>query len=182
MSGLLFLEHEDFGVGQGEDGPILCNKIRGLSLILFYSTQCTHCQKFIPLFKKLPGSISGCQFGMINVTQNKPVVLMSRQTIAPITYVPLIILYFHGKPYMIYNGPYDENEVKRFVVEVAKSLINRQKFEMQDKVKQSGKGIPEYTIGVPLCGDDERSYLEFDDAYDPNQKPTNSQNVAQFQR
>jgi len=165
MSGLLFLTYEDFFIGKGESGPILCNNIKGLSLILFYSTQCTYCQKFIPVFKKLPGSINGCQFGMINVSQNKQAVLMSRQTIAPISYVPYIILYVHGKPYMVYNGPYDENEIKRFVVEVANSIIKRQKVENQEKVKTQGKAIPEYTIGQPLCGDDERCYLEFDDAY-----------------
>lgn len=165
MSGLLFLTHEDFSIGKSDDGPILCNSIKGLSLILFYSTQCTYCQKFIPIFKRLPGSINGCQFGMINISQNKPTVLMSRQTISPITYVPLIILYFNGKPYMIYTGPYDENEIKRFVIEVANSIINRQKIVNEEKVKNTGKGIPEYTIGHPLCGDDERCYLEFDEAY-----------------
>jgi hypothetical protein len=165
MSGLLFLTYEDFFIGKGTDGPILCNQIKGLSLILFYSTQCTYCQKFIPIFKRMPGSINGCQFGMINVSQNKQCVLMSKETIAPITYVPYIILYVNGKPYMVYNGPYDENEIKRFVIEVANSIMKRQKMDSEDKVKRVGKSIPEFTIGIPLCGEDERCYLEFDDAY-----------------
>ena len=35
MSGLLFLQTEDFGIQQGQKGPILCHSIRGISLVLF---------------------------------------------------------------------------------------------------------------------------------------------------
>ena len=41
---------------------------------------------------------------MINVMRNKQVVNNSRNTITPITYVPYILLYWNGKPYMKYNG------------------------------------------------------------------------------
>ena len=74
MSGLLFLAFEDFKQIEGNRGNIMCTEIPGFSLILFYSTQCNFCQNMIPIFRKLPGSISGCQFGMINVTKNKEIV------------------------------------------------------------------------------------------------------------
>ena len=77
MSGLLFLTSQDFQIQKGVKGPILCTNIQGFSLILFYSTQCTHCQTLIPIFKILHGAIGGCQFGMINVSHNKQCVLMS---------------------------------------------------------------------------------------------------------
>jgi thiol-disulfide isomerase/thioredoxin len=165
MSGLHFLTSEDFDIGKGTKGPILINNIKGLSLILFYSTQCHYCQSFIPIFKRLPGSISGCQFGMINVSQNRDVVRMSKETVAPITYVPYVILYVQGKPFMRYDGPQEESELKRFVVEVASKLQSREKFASDEKIKDDGKGIPAYTVGHPLCGEDERCYLEFNEAY-----------------
>ena len=68
MSGLLFLAIEDFVLSKGTKGNILCTSIPGFSLILYYSTQCPHCQTLIPIFKKLPGSINGCQFGIINIS------------------------------------------------------------------------------------------------------------------
>jgi len=171
MSGLLFLQSDDFFVDQGQKGRILCTNIRGLSLILFYSTECGFCQKFIPMFKTMPGRINGCQFGMINVSKNKDVVFMSRDTVAPIKYVPYIILYVNGKPFVRYDGPHDEREIVKFVIDVASKLNNREKFAGNNttssggEIKDTGKGIPAYTIGVPLCGEDGVCYLNFDDAY-----------------
>ena len=171
MSGLLFLTSDDFLVEKSNKGDILCTNIPGFSLILFYSTQCVHCQSLIPIFKKLPGTIGGCQFGMINVTSNKECVRMSKDTIAPITYVPYIVLYIQGKPFMRYGGPHDGSEIKRFVLEVSNKVQNKQKFTSENiKEPEKGKsGIPQYTIGHPLCGfDDNVCYLKMDEAYVAN--------------
>lgn len=169
MSGLLFLSTDDFSVAKGNKGNILCHGIPGFSLILFYSTQCTYCQTLIPIFKRLPGTIGGCQFGMINVSANKQCVKMSKDTIAPIAYVPYIVLYIQGKPFMRYNGPHDGEEIRRFVIEVANKVQSKQKFS-SETVKDNKKTIPEYTIGIPLCGEDGVCYLDFDDAYGDDKK------------
>lgn len=174
MSGLLFLTTEDFQISKGNKGPIMSTNIRGFSLILFYSTQCQHCKSLIPIFKNLPGTVGGCQFGMINVSHNKQCIMMSRQTISPIRVVPYIILYVNGKPYMRYQGPHDAREISRFIVEVSKKIQSKQKFIKQDKrIRVDPKGgIPAYTIGHPLCGpDDKVCYLEFDNAYGENERP-----------
>jgi hypothetical protein len=168
MSGLLFLSSEDFHIIKGSKGNLLCNSIQGFSLILFYSTQCQHCQTLIPIFKRLPGTIGGCQFGMINVSvpANKLCVRMSADTVAPITYVPYIILYINGRPFMRYQGPYDGNKIIEFVMAVAEKTRTKQKFS-PDEVKEDPRGgIPAYTIGHPLKGDDnDVCYLEFSEAY-----------------
>lgn len=187
MSGLLFLSPEDFHVTRGTRGNILCHSIPGFSLILFYSNQCEHCQIINPIFRKLPGTIGGCQFGMTNVSVSKEVVRMSRDTIAPITYVPYIVLYINGKPFMKYQGPYDADEIKKFVLAVSNNLQNKQKFS-SDTVKDDSKSIPAYTIGHPLKGQDDRvCYLEFDNAYgkpkQAQQRPmmSNMPNLQQMQ-
>ena len=165
MSGLLFLSSDDFTVTKGGKGNILCHGIPGFSLILFYSTQCEHCQTLIPIFKRLPGTIGGCQFGMINVSTNKQCVRMSKDTIAPIQYVPYIVLYIQGKPFMRYNGPHSSGEIRRFVIEVANKVQSKQQFSSEN-VKEDKKSIPEYTTGHPICGgDDKVCYLDFDIAY-----------------
>lgn len=183
MSGLLFLTSEDFSIQKGAKGPILCTNIQGFSLILFYSTQCIYCQKFIPTFKCLPGTIGGCQFGMINVSHNKQCVLLSRQTIAPIKEVPYIVLYVNGKPYMRYRGPHDQREISRFIIEVSRKVQANQNFAKDDKrIKEEPRGIPAYTIGHPLCGpDDKVCYLDFGDAYSKDnigpEKPKSRQQI-----
>lgn len=165
MSGLLFLSNEDFSLTKGTKGNILCTSIPGFSLILFYSTQCPHCNHLIPIFKKLPGSIGGCQFGMINVSSNKECVRLSRDSIVPINYVPFVILYVNGRPFMKYQGPYDINEIKKFVIEVAQKIESKQKFSSEKVTEDPRGGIPKYCLGHPLYGDDDVCYLEFKQAY-----------------
>lgn len=167
MSGLLFLTYEDFFPIKGSKGPMLGNNLKGLSLVFFYSPSCDHCRNLMPIFKMLPNKIGGCQFAMINISQNRQVVEISRQTVVPISYVPYIVLYVNGKPYIRYDGPHEENEIKRFIFEVANNLQNREKFiQSENKTKQVEKSRnPQYTIGVPLFGDDDDYYLEFDQAY-----------------
>lgn len=167
MSALLFLSSDEFTIQRGTKGNILCHRIPDFSLILFYSTKCPHCQNLVPIFKNMPGTIDGCQFGMINVSTNKKTVMMSRETIAPIKVVPYIMLYYNGKPHMRYQGPYMAQEIARFVLEVTRNARNKQHF-VSDKVKQDPRGgIPEYTIGHPLYGDgnDNVCYLDYNDAY-----------------
>jgi hypothetical protein len=168
MSGLLFLATDDFSIQRGTKGNIMCTSIPGFSLILFYSTDCQHCRSIIPIFKSLPGTINGCQFGMINVSQNKHTVHMSRETIAPINVVPYIVLHINGKPYMRYNGPYLSEHIVQFIVDVSKNmqLSQSQTNKEQNNQQKETSGIPAYTIGIPLCGTDENvCYLDFDEAY-----------------
>lgn len=169
MSGLLYLTSEDFNIQTGTKGNVLCHDIQGFSLILFYSTHCEHCKELIPIFKGLPGTIQGCQFGMINVSQNRSCVQMSNQSTTPIKYVPYIVLFINGKPFMLYKGPYATESIKKFVIEVANNVQKKQQFSKtqnrQTEKSSSGSGIPEYTIGKPICGDGKVCYLEFIDAY-----------------
>ena len=184
MSGLLFLTTEDFHISKGNNGNIMCTNIPGFSLILFYSTQCEHCQNLIPIFKQLPGNLGGCQFGMINISHNKQCILMSRDTIAAIKVVPYIILYINGKPYMRYQGPQNIKEISRFIMEVASKVQennktiskndqsqNQQQQQNQSHISNKKNTIPAYTIGRPLIGEDDNiCYLDFNEAYTSSNK------------
>ena len=91
-SGLFYLNETDFTVKETQKGKTLSVGIEGYSLVLFYSTKCQHCQTLIPVFKKLPNTVGGCTFAMVNISQNKGIVTKSSTTKSPIKYVPLMIL------------------------------------------------------------------------------------------
>ena len=163
-SGILYLTSEDFTVSKGQKGSILSNFIQGFSLILFYSPSCPHCQQLLPIFKRLPNTVASCQFGTLNVSTNKGLVQASQSTVSPITYVPLIILYVNGKPFLKYAGPADIDEIKRFVIEVSKNIQSKQQFSKKEVKEDPKSSIPAYCLGKPLYGDDgkDRTYLVFD--------------------
>lgn len=165
MSELLFLTGEDFTLQNTPKGKVLTNSLSGFSLIMFYSMQCNHSKVFFPIFTQLPASIGGCLIGIVNVNKNKKLVQDSLTTITPITYVPYIVLYIKGQPYMKYQGPPTVEAITKFVFEVSKKVNARQKFSDDDKTirKPRGSKIPEYTIGEPLYGDGKVTYLEFDE-------------------
>ncbi len=110
---------------------------------------------------------------------------MSKSTISPIKYVPYIALYVNGKPYMVYKGPQGLEEIRRFIFDVSQSVTKKQKPASAATapgavIRENPKagGLHEYCLGVPLYGDDNVTYLEFDtkDGYkthDPN-KPVTS--------
>lgn len=162
-TGLLFLTANDFYIKQTGDRLELCNKLQGLSFVLFYSTKCRYCHTLSPEFKTLPSIVQGFQFGMINVTTFPAIADMSRGTNTEIQYVPLIILYNKGAPLMRYEGPPIKSEMAKFVVSVAKKINQNMKFT-QNVVKK-GKELPAYCIANPLYGKSNVCYLEFDKAY-----------------
>lgn len=177
-SGLFFLNQEDFEVRNGAKGSTLCVTIDGYSLVLYYSTKCAHCQKLIPIFKRLPGSVGGCTFAMTNVSQNKGIVRMAKTTKAPISYVPYIVLHINGEPFMRYDGPHDFESLKRFVVEIAQKVSQATPAEdtkqasqvaQQRQVQQATEPQQHHanTIGVPKNSGPrgQLQYQAFDGAY-----------------
>jgi len=97
---------------------------------------------------------------------------MSRETIAPISFVPYIVLYINGRPYMRYQGPHSASEIGRFVFEVSQKIQNKQPFSKEEVKEDPRGGIPAYTIGKPLCGDENVCYLEFQTAYNNKGGPS----------
>ena len=162
---LIFLTSEDFSIQAGKKGQVLCTTIPGVSFILFYSNQCPHCGDVIDNFKKLPQIVPGSKFGLVNVSNNKQVAIMSQQTVSPITYVPFIVLFVNGRPFMIYNGQKTTREMAGFVYEVVTRINQKKNFVT---ISESDTDPVEYIGGVipfnVVC-EGEQCYLNFGDAY-----------------
>ena len=123
MSGILFLGNDDFCVRAGEKGNMLCmTGWKGLTLVMFYSKECTFCGTLITKFKQLPTIVNGCKFGMVCVNRNMDVVEKSKNTISPIEYVPDVILFVDGVPYIRYDGPHEIDSIRNFIFNVYERL------------------------------------------------------------
>jgi hypothetical protein len=167
MSGLHHLVEKDFRISGNGNVNTMCTTIPGISLILFWSPACAYCSKLIPVFKQLPGTINGCQFGIVNVSTNRKILQASKDTTTPITFVPYVLLYVNGKPFMSYKGEHSKNEISNFIIEVSKIITNKESPASNPNVKKCPKDfISSYTTGKPLCGQDDKvCYLDFGDAY-----------------
>lgn len=187
-SGIYFLNEDDFILRENTKGKLLGIKenFNGLTLLLFYSRECQFCEKLLAQFKQLPSLIMGCKFGMVNINQNPTVVDISKTTISPITYVPDLILYVNGLPYMRYDGPGEIENIKEFIIDIYQKLQKTSFLQNQNGQHQSSTTeneiqtttsshaeiedeIPAYSVGKPLCGTSKdaygKCYLDFDDAY-----------------
>lgn len=165
MSGLLFLTDDNFSLANTSKGDVLGISTRAITLVLFYSTQCPYCEPFIHIFKKMPGTVSGCQFGMINISTNRSVVEKSKNTIMPLTYVPYIVLYNNGQPIMSYDGPPSEQELQNFIMSIVETNHAKQQFvpDRRSEPAEPPSAIPAYTIGIPK--NTEKCYFSWDTAY-----------------
>lgn len=126
MSGILYLTSDDFVLKSGEKGNLLCttHTLKGLCIILFYSNDCQHSFNLLTKYKQLPKLINGCQFALININKpsNYPVVTLSQNTISPITFVPDILLYVDGIPFIRYDGPHEITPIKQFILDIYQRL------------------------------------------------------------
>ena len=169
MSGLLFLTAKDFSLIEDSKGNnILINNLNNFSFVLFYSPGCPHCEKIIPIMKRLPGTVNGFQFGMINVSLNKKVIRMSKGTITPLTYVPYMILYYKKRPYMRYDGDPNIHNIQDFVKHVADQILQLKDEHLDDDDDENlHYSIPEYCIAKPNKGGmkEKICYVNFSDAY-----------------
>lgn len=186
-SGIYFFNNNDFTIRQNTKGNLMCftEEYKGLYLVLFYSKECKYCDELMSEFKQLPKMILGCKFVMVNINQNPEIIQKSKESISPITYVPDLILYVNGLPYIRYDGPNKLENIKDFVMDIANKLEKTSfmseeianvpsKIQAKPTVEQQqfnfpDGGIPEYTIGKPLCGSNKdvygKCYLGFESAY-----------------
>jgi len=144
MSGIRFLNSADLVLRTGERGNMLClgqgnNEYPGLTLVLFYSTDCPYCGPLMSKFKQLPSRVTGCTFAMFNVSLNMDVVENSKNTISPIRYVPDLVLYVNGSPFMRYDGLHEVHAIQNFLQDIYDKLQRKTSFVQRelDTVRQA---------------------------------------------
>jgi thiol-disulfide isomerase/thioredoxin len=72
--------------------------IPGPVLLLFTADRSPGCTTFLPLFNNLASVETRVRCAIVNISHNRDVVAMSRQTIKPITKTPTLMFYNNGTP------------------------------------------------------------------------------------
>jgi hypothetical protein len=170
MSQILFPTSKEFFLDKAPKGNVMCCTQKGIMFVLFHadSARCTYCEEIIPEFRKLPYSMAGIKFAMVNINKNKELVDMSSKTIAPITYVPYMILYVEGRPFTRYDGERKLQDILGFLNTVLNGLKNKRDF-FENKNFKLESDVPVYTTGsqMNVICDTEKGvcYLSSKDAY-----------------
>ena len=152
---------------------------------MFYSPRCQICVNLEPLFRRLPQFVSNCKFCVLNINENQNVIAMSRQTIAPIEFVPYIVFYVNGRPFLQYD---DESNIDKLInfVQYAMKLIESKKTFIEKGAKVESD-IPAYSIAKPYfnftCDDNNFCYLTHSEAYGKGktQQPQPQQQGSRYQ-
>lgn len=170
MNPIIRLRSEDFGIEQGSRGAILANQIKGLSVALFWSPGCRICTQLEPQYRTLPQMFKNIKFLMLNINENKNIIEMGRQTIAPIEFVPYIVFYVNGRPFLQYDDELQFDKLIHFIRYAVKLVETKKSFV--DKGAKIESDIPKYTIAKPYaefkCNDEGFCYLSYSDAYGKN--------------
>lgn len=191
MNPIIRLRTEDFTIEQGSRGAILSTQIKGLSMAMFWSPGCQICTRLEPQFRSLPQIFKNVKFLLLNINENKNVIELSKQTIAPIEFVPYIVFYVNGRPFLQYDDELVFEKLLNFIKYTIKLVETKKSF-----VEKGGKfdsDIPKYTIAKPYaefkCNDEGFCYLTYTDAYGKggntnavSQSPGGYHNPNQFGR
>lgn len=169
MNSFTYLDDNNFYLAKGQQGKILlCSNLEGVSFVFFYSTNCPNCQPGIDVFRNLKDKFQQIKFCIVNINENPNIITKSNTSCTPIEYVPYLVLYFNGKPFLRYDGEIVQEELVTFLVEVMKRIDNKIKFSKSEKSEESD--IPEYAGGVPfniVCNKN-KCYVKYSNAYNPS--------------
>jgi glutaredoxin len=91
-----------------------------LTVVLFYKNE--ENRKYSDEFKRVFAEIEEtgfeCKFGVINIDEHSEAAEMASQTKTPINYVPYVVIYAQGRPYMSYGGKIDSIELVKLITYV----------------------------------------------------------------
>jgi len=111
---ITFLTQDNFVI-LGTRTKTMGINIEGNVLVFFKMSGDGNCNQFEPVFAKLSRQDQRIGFAILDVTQNKNVVLWSRETSTPVVAVPMLILYVNGRPHAKFNGTKNTESIQNFI-------------------------------------------------------------------
>lgn len=117
---MLDLTPANFNIIKTPKGDLVEYVDKELTVILFYKNE--ENSKFSDEFKRVFAEIEEtefeCKFGTINVDEYPEQLELASKTKTPINYVPYVVVYAQGRPYMSYSGKIDSVELVKLITYV----------------------------------------------------------------
>jgi thiol-disulfide isomerase/thioredoxin len=166
-----------FAVAQGSKGNLLTlrnNIFPDFSFIFFSSPTCKQCSIFSPVFFQLAQAFPQCAFANVNVLDNnRMLITMSRDTIMPIRFVPLLVIYYKGIPHMAYNqnpsAPRDFQSIAGFINFTTKQGSSRSSTNGGGEcANPSNPNMPQYCSYTPRKDPSQQGLCDLNVAYGVN--------------
>jgi len=94
-------------------GPVLC---------FFSMDSCPGCRTLTPIFNQIAREEPSINYAIINLTSNRDIVAMSRQSTTSISAVPCLLFFVDGNPFAKYNGKKSNVDIKSFIRKILQQM------------------------------------------------------------
>jgi thiol-disulfide isomerase/thioredoxin len=134
---ILHLNTSHFNVANGstEGSKVLSCTLPGLVFVFFYvdyvdptrQKKCDNCELLKPEFEQLSKKLekSYFSFGAVNLNTHSEIAKKSMQTKIKINYVPYLILFVDGTPYLRYDGNASIQQMEYFLSIAYKEVLQK---------------------------------------------------------
>lgn len=144
---LIFLNEKDFSIDENKN--LICNtlKYNQFTACLFFSNKCPHCHTMKEILKELNQLVNGCKFAMVNLDDNRNLILKSQKTNCNIEFVPFLVFFVKNEPHMIYSGSPDKDSVLKFIIDVSNNTINNSVTDVS-VLTNDNQSVPENSCNI----------------------------------
>lgn len=117
---MIELTPKDFNIINTPKGGLVEYLDKELTVVLFYKNEenKSYSDEFKRIFSEIEETEFECKFATINVDEYPEQLELATKTRTPINYVPYVVVYAQGRPYMSYSGKIDSVELVKLVTYV----------------------------------------------------------------
>ena len=108
-----YLKTQDFYIDNGKKGKVLCTTQKDIVFCFFHldGNQCENCKEMVPEFLKLPNLVPQINYALVDLSKYPEIAKKTAVTIAPIKYVPYLIVFVNNRPFLRYDGGKTSTEI-----------------------------------------------------------------------
>jgi len=145
------LQTQDFYIDNGKKGKVLCCTQKDITFVFFHldKEQCENCDAMIPEFMKLPHLVPQINYALVDLSKYPEIAKKTAVTIAPITYVPYLIVFVNNRPFLRYDGGKSSTEMAQFLRELLANIPKEYLQNMNSNSKSAtfDSEVPVYPAG-----------------------------------
>ena len=138
---ILYLTNNDFYVDNGKKGKVMCTTQKDILFAFFHlnDNECSNCTTMIPEFVNVAKRLPQIKYALVNLSKYPEIFKKTIDTIAPIKYVPYLIIFVNNRPFLRYDGGKSSSEMYDFIKEL---LENMPKYLPQYQPPTTQQGNP----------------------------------------